>query len=94
MRNQRIFTGAGELVVASDLALARIELHTDGQQQPTAARLTEGELLMLLEALAEAYGRVCGARADSVARGVSKALRNRTQAARERRAAGARAKAA
>jgi len=55
--------------------------------RPAGTHLTKGELLMAIEALPMVYAELCGARPDSLARGVNRTLRNRTRAARERRRA-------
>jgi len=89
MRDQRIKPAAGgELVVGARgaPALAWIELSTP-DAEPGMIELTEGELLMAVDALVMAYGELCGARPDSLARRVNRTLRNRTRAARERRPA-------
>jgi hypothetical protein len=58
---------------------------TQGDGATVTLELTEGELLMAVEALAMVYADAVGARADSIAYGVMRTIRNRTQAARERR---------
>ena len=76
---------SGAQLVADVTAIgARLEL-AGPNGTAAVAEFTEGELLMAIEALAMAYADVVGARADSVARGVNRTLRNRTQAARTRR---------
>jgi hypothetical protein len=58
---------------------------TDRDGTTAMLELTEGELLMAIEALAMVYADVVGANPASVAHGLNRTLRNRTRAARERR---------
>jgi hypothetical protein len=79
----RLATG-GQLAVGLDArSRAWLEL-TPPKGAVVTVELSDGELLMAIEALAMVYGELCGARPDSLAYGVSKTLRNRTRAARER----------
>jgi hypothetical protein len=64
---------------------ARIEVITSDPASPL--RLTEREVLLVIEAFAVVYADLCGARPESIARGVNRTLRNRTRAARENRSA-------
>jgi hypothetical protein len=83
MRDQQItLAGRGRLVVrATPSSSLEIKLGNDS----LTTQLAEGELLMVIEALAMAYAEVCGARPDSIARGVKRTIANRTRVARERR---------
>jgi hypothetical protein len=65
------------LVADADRHRAWLELV--GDAEAATAELGEGELLMLIEALAMAYAVVCRARRDSLARGVNRTLRTRPQ---------------
>lgn len=83
-RTVRLVSG-GRLEAGADSdARAWLELHNPSS--PTAsARLTDGELRLLIEALTIVYAALCGANPDSLARGVDRTIRNRTRAAREKR---------
>lgn len=83
MRDQAISTFAGRLVIGCEPGARRawIELPTG---PAVTVHLCDGELLMVIEALAMAYAELRGARPDSAARGVKRTLRNRTERRRER----------
>jgi hypothetical protein len=80
VRDQAITTPAGPLAVGCDAHAEQAWLEVPA----TRVGLRVGELLMTIEALAMAYAELSGARPDSAARGVSRTLRNRARAARER----------
>jgi hypothetical protein len=77
----------GALSIGTDPAARRTWLELEQDTAVATVRLTEGELLMTVDALVIAYADLCGTRADSLARGVNRTLRNRTRAARESRQA-------
>lgn len=85
MRDQQVgLAAAGQLAAGVD-AGGQAWLELSSPVDTVMVVLAGGELLMTIEALAMVYAELCGARPDSLARGVNKTLRNRTTAARERR---------
>lgn len=85
MRDRNVKIGTtGELTAGASGERAWLAL-TEGDGATATLELSAGELLMAIEALAMAYADVVGARADSLAYGVMRTIRNRTLAARERR---------
>lgn len=84
MRDQIITTAKGRLVIGCDRSAQRAWIEPPAPDDlPTTVHLSEGELLMIIEALGMAYAELVGARPDSIARGISRTLRNRTRVARE-----------
>ncbi len=86
MRDRVVNLHAGSQLTAGtvDGSTAWLELTESGGATATA-ELTEGEVLMAIEALGMVYADIVGARPDSIARGINRTLRNRTEAARNRR---------
>lgn len=80
---------SGHLSASLQDGRARLEVTPLGEPASTV-ELREGEVLMAIEALVAVYAELCGARPDSLARGVNRTLTNRTAAARERRSAASR----
>jgi hypothetical protein len=78
------FRDGGEIAGGASDSGAWLEL-ADPQGRETSVELTEGELLMALEALAMVYADLTGVNPASTARRVSRTLRDRTEAAREGR---------
>lgn len=83
-RARTIHATGGELSTQALDGRARLELAPQVPAAPAELELGPGELLMTIEALAMVYGELCGASPDSVARGVNRTLRNRTESARRR----------
>jgi hypothetical protein len=85
MRDQLIRTGAGATHAAGVETNGRVWLElTPPAGSRVAITLSDGELLMAIEALVIAYAELLGARPDRLARGVNRTLRNGTNAAGER----------
>jgi hypothetical protein len=90
MRSTRITLATGAHLAVSAVQDGRARLEVTPKGEPALAfELTEGEVVMAIEALVAVYAGLCGARADSLTRGVNRTLTNRTAAARQRRAAAA-----
>lgn len=83
------FAVGGKLSAGAIDGRALVTLTPQFEVSPTELELAEGELLMVIETLAMVYAELCGARPESLARGVNRTLRNRTAAARQRRIAAA-----
>jgi hypothetical protein len=86
MRSLKVSAG-GELIVDGAEDRARLELAGPDNDRSTVD-LAPGELLAAIETLAMVYAELCGARPESLARGVNRTLRNRIAAARQRQAGG------
>jgi hypothetical protein len=82
VQDQTVTAESADVVIGTDPPTGYAWLELSAPTSVTSVQLREHELRATIEALARAYGELCGDRPEGVARAVSQTLRRRARARR------------